>query len=236
MSSTTLENDAASSRADWLNLIAESAQWRLTGLLLSAPRSDDWRRQTASLAADVQDASLQEAARLAQTQADEGLYDSTFGPGGPAPPREVSYRPATLSSQFLAELAGHYEAFGYAPPYDEPVDHVAILTDFIAYLRLKEAYAAMRGDADQQSIARLAAERMVSEHLAHIAAPLAERLAAADIGYLAAASQALARRAGPRPSGATPDLTVLPQLDGEHQGWTCSTDDEPLDDDEPPIF
>ncbi len=211
--------------AAWLPLVAEAAEWRLIGLLLSAPRDDAWRRQIASLASDVRDPALQESARLAAEQADEGLYDSAFGPGGPTPPREVSYRTATLSSQFLAELAGLYDAFGYASPYDEPVDHVAVVTDFMAYLRLKEAFAAVRGDADQQATARSAAEYVVSEHLAHLAAPLAERLAAAEVGYLAGAAQSLACRVGPTPASAAAaaaELAVLPTLAGDQQGWACA--------------
>lgn len=205
-------------------LLHDASAWRLIGLLLSCPRGD-WRNQLLSLAAEVNDDTLHEAAQVAQRESDQGMYDSAFGPGGPAPPREVSYRPPSLSSEFLAELSGHYQAFGYVPPYAEPADHVAVEADFVAYLKLKEAFAVSRGDADQAATAREAAERLQSEHLAHVAAPLAEKLATSDVRYLALASAALAARTGSQPASANQKLPVLADVTGEQPGWTCCSDE-----------
>jgi nitrate reductase assembly molybdenum cofactor insertion protein NarJ len=216
------------------DLLSDAAEWRLISLLLSSPRGD-WRSQVLALETEVRDESLQEAAQVAQPEAEQGMYDSTFGPGGPASPREVTYRPASLSSEFLAELAGHYQAFGYVPPYDEPADHVAVETDFIAYLKLKEAFAVSRGDAEQAATARDAAERVAGEHLAYLAGQLAERLAASGIRYLSLASAALLERTGSLSSTTSQELPVLTDIVGDQEGWACC-DGESLDGDDLEIF
>jgi nitrate reductase assembly molybdenum cofactor insertion protein NarJ len=196
------------------DLLQEASQWRLISLLLAAPRGD-WRRQVAALGSETHDRQLKEAAVLADIEADEGLYDSTFGPGGPAPPREITYRPALLTSQFLAELSGHYKAFGYVAPYEEPVDHVAVEADFVAYLKLKEAFAYCRGDDELAATAGEAVARLLSEHLAFVAAPLAERLADSDVRYFALSAQALLARTGRRASTPHTELPVLAELSDE---------------------
>jgi hypothetical protein len=218
-----------------VELLGEAAEWRLIGLLLSAPQGQ-WRQQVASVAGDVHDAELLDAARVAQAESDEGLYGSAFGPGGPAPPREISHRPAGLSTQYLAELAGYYDAFGYAPPFNEPVDHVAIEADFIAFLKVKEAFAASRGDADHAAIAREAAEWMMAEHLAYAAGPLADRLATSGLRYMALAAAALRGRVGSLPAAAASALPILPSEDAEDAGsWSCSDAADDADD-APPVW
>lgn len=193
------------------DLLQKAADWRLIGLLFSAPRGD-WRRHVTALGRESSDRQLKEAASSANLEADEGLYGTTFGPGGPAPPREISYRPASLSSQYLAELSGYYSAFGYVAPYEEPVDHVAVEADFVAYLILKEAFAQSRGDDEPAATARDAVERLLSEHLAFMAAPLAERLADSDVGYLALSAQALLTRTGRRAASTHVELPILAAL------------------------
>jgi len=177
-------------------LLRQSAQWRLIALLLSCPR-DGWQDELTALARESADEPLQAAADAALTQAGEGLYHSTFGPGGPAPPREISYLRSTLSGQFLVDLRGMYEAFAYQPGNGEPPDHVAVQADFVAYLRLKEAFAHSRGDEEQAAVTAAAAQRMVEDHLSAIAEPLAQSLAASEIPYLSAAAAALRQRVGP---------------------------------------
>jgi nitrate reductase assembly molybdenum cofactor insertion protein NarJ len=152
-------------------------------------------------------------------EADEGLYDSTFGPGGPAPPREITYRPGSLSSEYLAELSGHYSAFAYVSPYEEPVDHVAVEADFVAYLKLKQAFAQDCNDDGSAATACEAVERLLEEHLAFIAAPLAERLADSDVRYFALSAQALLTRTGRRAPSPHSELPVFAErLD---EGLTC---------------
>ena len=73
---------------------------------------------------------------------ERGTVSFILGPGGPAPGREVSYRGWVQPGYMLSELSSYYEAFSYKPMTKEVPDHVAVETGFIAYLRLKEAFAA----------------------------------------------------------------------------------------------
>lgn len=183
-------------------LLHEATQWRLIGLLFSCP-AGDWYAEVAALASEVNDEQLKAVAEAARTEASEGLYHTTFGPGGPAAAREVSYLRSTLSGQFLAELRGMYEAFAYQPASEEPPDHVAVEADFVGYLRLKEAFARSHGTEEHAAVTADVAQRILDEHLSAIAEPLARSLAASDISYLAGAAAALLQRVGP-PRQTTP--------------------------------
>jgi hypothetical protein len=171
------------------------------------------------------DADLRAAADAAARSADTGLYDTTFGPGGPAAPREVSHR-ACLDGHFLAELCALYHAFAYEPPAHDPPDHVAVQVDFVSYLLLKQAYALSRCDEAQAQIAAAAARRMIEEHLSLIAAPLARSLEASGIDYLAAASAALLKRVGPAPHRPL-SMPVLDDASLSACTTSCDFDNEP---------
>ena len=177
-------------------LLRDAAEWRLIGLLLERP-AGDWREQVAGLAGEVCDPGLKAAAKTAQTEADRAVYDTTFGPGGPAAPREVSYRQTLMPGQMLDEIGAYYQAFAYQPALGEPPDHLAVMTGFIAYLRLIEAY----GNAEQAEITARAARDFINIHLNMIAEPLAQSLAHSGIAYLAQAAAALplAQTLDPRP-------------------------------------
>jgi nitrate reductase assembly molybdenum cofactor insertion protein NarJ len=200
-------------------LLQRAAQWRLIALLLSRP-SGDWADQVAALKQEVPDDDLRSAADAATDMATTGLYDTIFGPGGPAAPREVSHR-ACLDGNFLAELTALYRAFAYQGPAGEPPDHVAAQVDFVSYLFLKQAYAMARGDFGQAEIAANAARRVIEEHLSLIAAPLADSLGASGIDYLAAAAAALLKRVG-QPPHRSFSLPVLD--DGSDAACTASPD------------
>jgi len=178
------------------DLLRESAQWRLLGLLFEPPR-EDWREELKSLAAEVGDEPLAACAHQARQEADSGLYHSTFGPGGPACPREVSHRVTLVPGAILSELEAYYQGFGYQPTCPEAPDHVAVEAGFMAFLRLKQAYAMADGSSDQAEMAAAAAHRFLTEHLAVMAEPLARSLTNSGIAYLAAASAALRSRTGP---------------------------------------
>jgi nitrate reductase assembly molybdenum cofactor insertion protein NarJ len=190
-------------------LLAEAAEWRLTGLLFECP-SDGWRAQVAALAAEVLDAGLKHAAEAARTEAGEGLYHSIFGPGGPAPAREVSYTETIQPGLLLSELAAYYEAFSYHHATGEAVDHVSVEAGFVGYLRLKEAYAHACGDAARAAVTSDAARAFVAEHLSVSAGPLAASLANSGVTYLSLAGAALLGRAGPRKDKSS--LRALPVL------------------------
>ena len=180
------------------DLLREAAWWRLLGRLFECPGTE-WRRDVEALAREVDDDALREAAESALGGATEGQYHSVFGPGGPAPPREVSYHDTLELGSLMSELAGYYDAFHYHPSTSEAPDHVPVEIGFIAYLRLKEAYAVAAGEGEHAATTAHAAERFRVDHLAMLAAPLAAVLANSDLDYLVQVSALLAARAGDRP-------------------------------------
>jgi hypothetical protein len=178
-------------------LLRDAAEWRLIGLLFECPGAG-WQEEVARLAAEVADEGLKSAAAAAAVEAGEAMYHTTLGPGGPVAPREVSHHAGLLPGPLLGALRVSYQAFSYAPALPEAPDHVAVEAGFIAYLRLKEAYARERGDAEQAAIAADAARRIVEDHLSTLAEPLATVLENSGITYLAQAAAALLKRVGPR--------------------------------------
>jgi nitrate reductase assembly molybdenum cofactor insertion protein NarJ len=177
-------------------LLAEAAEWRLLGLLFACPHGD-WHEQIAALAMEVRYDKLKSAARAALEEATESGYFTAFGPGGPAAPREVSHRQAALTGQYLAELLACYNAFAYRLSRDEPPDHIATEIDFIAYLRVKQAYAVARNDETQSEVTAQAIRSFIRDHLSTTAVPLTQSLAASGIPYLALAAATLSERVAP---------------------------------------
>jgi len=182
--------EAPESEVSIENLFRDAARWRLLGLLFEPPEGT-WREQVENIAREIGDPDYQAVAALAIEEASPGLYHGTLGPGGPASPRAVTYDRAIQPGQRLAELAALYQAFGYLPALCEAPDHVAIETGFVAYLRLKEAYAVARGDIEHAEITRDAARQFITVQLAPIIQPLAERLSEGAIPYLAQAATLL---------------------------------------------
>jgi hypothetical protein len=207
------------------DLLQQATQWRLIALLLSRPDAG-WAEQVLALSEESRDENLRLAAQAAPAMASASLYDTTFGPGGPAAPREVSYR-ACLDANFLAQLTGLYRAFAYDHGSGEAPDHVAVQAGFIAYLALKQVYAQSCGDAEQADAAAGAARLVIDEHLGVMALPLAKSLQASGIDYLARASDALLQRVG------KPRTTALsmPALDSANDncaaGCTFDSEDAP---------
>lgn len=189
-------------------LLRKAAEWRMIGLLLEHP-GRNWREEVGALASQVTDPALACAVRAALDEADEGKYLAALGPGGAASPREVAYAGLLEPGKVLADVAAFYSAFEYRPKLADPPDHVAVEVGFIAYLRLKEAYARSRGMASEAGIAAAAAEAFLADHLSAIAEPFAERLEAAGNTALALAGRALLARVGPPrmalPSSPSPD-------------------------------
>lgn len=184
--------------SDTPSLLRDVAAWRLVGLLFECPGTG-WFDQVLTLAKEAQDPCLSAAADAARQEASPGLYHSTFGPGGPAAPREVSHRRGVLPGASLAELRRLYEAFAYQPSLDEPPDHVAVEVGFVAYLRLKQAYALARGNDEQMRICADAVQLFLRSHLSRMAGPLAASLSNSGIKYLAHAAESLQSRVGPAP-------------------------------------
>ena len=192
-------------------LLREAAEWRLLGLLFECP-SPNWCEQIAELAAEVADTDLKAAANVAQKEASEGLYHSIFGPGGPAPGREISYRDWTQPGYLLSELTSYYDAFAYQSKIVEAPDHVSVEAGFVAYLKLKEAYADAIADDEHAAVTREAGQQFIKEHLSMMTEPLARSLEHSGVEYLALAGKALLARVGPKrdqsPKHNLPVLTV----------------------------
>ena len=194
-------------RPSVLDLAKEAAEWRLIGLLFSAPEGA-WHEQIGSLGGEVGDSILRQAADAALEEASEDLYHSIFGPGGPASPREASYFDNIQLGQLISEICAHYDAFAYSRSQAEAPDHVAVEADFIAYLRLKEAYALAGDDFEKASVTGDAARHFLEDHVSRFAPALRDRFSEAGIDYLRLASEALASRCG-KPLASRALLPVL---------------------------
>lgn len=197
-----------------VDLLGNAASWRLLGRLFECP-SPACRADVEVLSREVRDPALVDAARAAIEEATEGLYHSVFGPGGPAPPREVSYHDSLELGSVMSSLTGYYQAFGYAPAVDESPDHVAVETGFIAFLRMKQAFAAMAGDTARADTAASAADAFRVRHLAVFAGRFGSLLADAPARYLQSAGRALAERVGRRPG---PKVLPVIQPNAEDDG------------------
>ncbi len=194
-------------------LLVEAAEWRLISMLFDCP-TGTWFDDVKALGEQVTDKQLRRAARSAQKEASEGLFHSIFGPGGPAPGREVSYRGWVQPGYLLSELSTFYNAFSYQPKTHEVPDHIAVETGFIAYLRLKELYALECGDKENAEITAEASKTFLNDHLSKFAEKIAKLLAASQVEYLELAGRALFKHVGPdKDKGKQTFLPVLEDPD-----------------------
>jgi TorA maturation chaperone TorD len=168
---------------------------------------------------EVADAELQSAAHDALEEAGEGLFHYTFGPGGPAPAREATYHQTVQLGYLMSELQAYYNAFAFQPVTAEAPDHVSVETGFIAYLKMKEAYALACQDEERAATASESAKRFIEDHLTNLAQPLAERLEGSGIRYLATASAALLRRVNP--AKVVPSLLPILQEEPQEGAFAC---------------
>jgi nitrate reductase assembly molybdenum cofactor insertion protein NarJ len=189
--------------ADLNPLLQEAAEWRLLALLFEYP-AGPWRRQLSGLTSDVSAPDLRRAAEAALENASEGLHLALFGPGGPVSPREATWLGGVQLGYLMSELSAQYEAFGYQPAGVESQDHLSVELGFLAYLKLKQAYALACGDTDRAAIASEAASRFIQDHLALVAEPVAVALERLAPEYLVHAGKILLERVGPRPRNSYP--------------------------------
>lgn len=177
-------------------LLQESAEWRLLGLLFEYP-SGQWRASLESLLSSLPRPELVNMAQGALAESSEGLHIALFGPAGSVPVREVTHRGGVQFGYLMAELTAYYEAFGYEPAIAEAADHFAVQLGFVAFLKLKQACAAIEGDAAKASLAEAAAQEFLREHIATQAEPVAQRMSEFGPEYLVAAARLVASYAGP---------------------------------------
>lgn len=174
-------------------LLAEAAQWHLLSLLLSRPTVER-KGEVSALGDEIAPPRLRQAAHAWLENAEEGAYLRLLGPGGHVAARAVAYRPFADPGWMLADIRRHHEAFGFHPAAEEPVDHIAVLADFVAYLLLKEAYARECGEDPDAAVTRGAMERFVEEYLVPMTARVAERLEACGADDWSAAARLIAEK------------------------------------------
>ncbi len=195
---TSLSLEVCNSSRAATDLLEQACEWRLLALLLSRPTAETVQiaRQ---LADEVSLTALAEAGRTWCDSANEGAYLALLGPGGAVSPRLVAYRGFSDPGWMLADIARYHEVFAFHPQAEEPPDHVAVLSELVSYLWLKEAYARELNDDEAAALTRAARERFIEEYLAPIAAPLAERLDACGASDWGTAAHLLAARVPPPP-------------------------------------
>jgi TorA maturation chaperone TorD len=201
-------------------LLHDAAEWRLLGRLLECP-SPGWHAEVAALGGEVTLEPLRIASEQARDEASEGLYHALCGPGGPAPPREATYHQSVELGTLLSEIAGEYAAFGYDPKTNEPLDHIAVETGFLAYLRLKEAFARAKKDDEAAETTNRAARRFVADHLSKMAGTFAELVSHSGVEYLTAASSLLAARMPPKPASKQLPMVQPDPFVNDDEGFAC---------------
>ncbi len=179
--------------------LEDAAAMRLLAVTFERPRAG-WLEEIGALAEELRDPIVVELAR----GADEGVYHALLGPGGAVSPREVGYRSFEDPGRILAELATLHQAFGYSPRHsEEPIDHLAVEIDFLAYLRMKEAFALANEDADASAVTAQVRQRFLDEHLGPLARGFASRLGEGGPPYLVHAARRLLAQV---PAGDAPPL------------------------------
>lgn len=197
------------------SLLAEAAKWRLLGLMFEYPAAA-WRRQLEALLPDLRDETLLNIASGALEHSTEGLHIALFGPGGSVSAREVTYLGGVQFGYLMAELAAFYEAFGYQPSTNEAGDHVSVEAGFIAYLKIKQAYALASGDVEHALAAAQAAGSFIKEHLALMAEPMSAALENFAPDYLVRAGKMLLELTGPSPRSGYPPCGI-----GDDEELSC---------------
>ena len=167
--------DVGTDVGQWLS---RAAVLQFASLALQTP-STDVLAEMRELAVSLPDHLAQQAAGILQTPADEWEpeFFSVLGPAGCAV-CESSYERAAQASRgpLLAQVAGYYEAFGYAPVrLKEVPDHAAVELGFLSFLAMKVAFAMFESQSEAAEIARVA---YADFHRLHIGAWLPDCLEA----------------------------------------------------------
>jgi DMSO reductase family type II enzyme chaperone len=177
MSAHTIDDqglDCALARAAIYRFLADALRHPARGALTAC----EWHRPV-QLALEVAGAGalspeLERCAACARDGARlESEYGRVFGhtPRAGVPLYESEWLGAAgelLQYHQMADLAAYYRAFGLTlgGACDERPDHIGIELSFLHYLSVKEAWAAERGDQDLAHVARAAARRFLTEHVA----------------------------------------------------------------------
>lgn len=149
--------------------LSRAAVLQFASLALQPPSNDVIEEMRNLIAALPEDAASDASAILDVPLADwEPEFFSVLGPAG-CPICESSYERAAQASRgpMLAEVAGFYEAFGYAPDrLREVPDHAAMELGFLSFLAMKVAFARFESQAEAASVAAQAYSDFYRQHLA----------------------------------------------------------------------
>jgi nitrate reductase assembly molybdenum cofactor insertion protein NarJ len=189
-------------------LLHEAAEWRLLALLFSYP-DDRWRADLSALLPSLADSDLRAVADAALEYSTEGMHSALFGPAGSVPIREAGHRGGVQLGYLMAELSAYYEAFAFSPRTQEAADHLSVQLDFLAFLRLKQAYATCDGSAAHEEIAADAAAVFLKEHVAVQGEPVLRALETYGPEFLIEAGRRIVERAGPAPRSEYPLTSEL---------------------------
>jgi nitrate reductase assembly molybdenum cofactor insertion protein NarJ len=166
-STTAPRSDRApgSELAEWLS---RAAVLQFASLALQPPSTDVIEEMRNLISALPENAAIEARAILDVPLADwEPEFFSVLGPAGCAI-CESSYERAAQASRgpMLAQVAGFYEAFGYAPDrLREVPDHAAIELGFLSFLAIKVAFARFESQAEAASVAAQAYSDFHRQHL-----------------------------------------------------------------------
>lgn len=204
---------------DATELLKEAAEWRLLGLLFEYP-SPQWRASLKALLPSLSQQELRTIAGKALAQATEGLHIALFGPAGTVPVREVTYQGGVQSGYLMAELSAYYDAFGYQPRIEEAADHLSVELGFLAFLKMKQAYAVLNGDLGRAKITAEAAAAFLKQHLARQAEPVLRALEIFAPESLVEAGKRILEHAGPAPRSDYPLSSPLAD-EGDSEIMSC---------------
>jgi TorA maturation chaperone TorD len=166
-------------------LLASGAGWHLLSLLLRCP-SDTSPASIDALLPELSFGLQSEAAKIAKYVKDpdrENAYHRLLGSAGGISPYESDYygygkEGMREKGAVLGDVAAFYRAFGFDPSNEllEAPDHIAVELAFLAFLKLKEAYALMSGDHEARQICCKAEADFLDDHLLGWAPQLLDRL------------------------------------------------------------
>lgn len=203
-------------------LLNESAEWRLLGLLFEYPTSS-WRANLTSLLPALNEPAMRGIAEAALEHASEGLQIALFGPAGTVHVREVTHQGGVQFGYLMAELSAYYEAFGYKPSVEEADDHLAVQLGFMSFLKMKQALALIEGNGEHAQVTAEAAASFLKDHLAVQAEPVLQALRNHAPDYLVEAGQRVFKQAGPSPRSNYPLGAPLAEFDdSEHMSCGAS--------------
>lgn len=111
------------------------------------------------------------------TEEIEGEFNELFMTRMFCPPYETSYgRHGFSKPEILADISAFYKAFGLSISGEEMLDHIAVETEFMSLLMLKEAYGMEQGLNDMIDICDSAKKKFLGEHLGRWAGAFCKNL------------------------------------------------------------